>query len=708
MKRRTLLQLLLVARRGAAAASGCSRRRRRSTAADEARIRALAESCCPSEIGAQDATRWSPRFLEMGRATTAPDADTDHGYGFPRLRRTPPSPAAKYPAQLDALDERARARAQLRRSARRSTARVVEAAIAAAKIERLPGPSRRRTRRDRSDGVLLQQHRGQRPLLPRARSAATRAAGSPDRTSARRRSDGRPLMPTLRMRRLHHRRRHHRRAARAEARRASPRHVDHRRRSRQAAVRHRRSAGSDRAAHARLRREPVAGRLRSRIRPRPASSRGRWRSADRRCTGAASCNRFSEEDMRLKSHVRPRRGLADRMGRARAVLLRGRAPHRRLRRAESAAGRSAVGAVSDAGDAAVVEPAAAEGVGGEERHPVLDDAAGQEHGRRTTAAASASAATPARSVRPARAIRPTRRSSSCSTRRRSSCTTRRSSAGSCPRTAAARRRASPRRRRVHAIGPTIRSSIARGPSSLASGYCWSPHLLLASASSRFPERPGEQVRSRRPLHDRPRVHVGADRAGRRDLSGHERAAQPDLAAVLPLRDRQAVRAPRSARLGERRRPRAAAEGRRRPAAARRRAARRLAHAHQARHRARARLLRRAPVARQHADARSGGEESLRRSAAGDRAPARRGDRSAAAADQAAHLRISSRGSRASTTARSCRRAKAAITIIRPAAAAWAPIRRRASATATAARTITRICSSSDRRRCRPAAARTAR
>ena len=46
--------------------------------------------------------------------------------------------------------------------------------------------------------------------------------------------------------------------------------------------------------------------------------------------------------------VRPGRGLADRLEGAREVLLRGRAAHRRVGRAEPAAGRRAVRAVSDA------------------------------------------------------------------------------------------------------------------------------------------------------------------------------------------------------------------------------------------------------------------------------------------------------------------------------------------------------------------------
>ena len=67
-----------------------------------------------------------------------------------------------------------------------------------------------------------------------------------------------------------------------------------------------------------------------------------------------------------------------------------------------------------------------------------------------------------------------------------------------------------------------------------SGYTWSPHLLLLSANTAIPERAREFVGSRRPLHDRPPRVSDDDRSGPAHLPGHERAAQPDLAAVLPV------------------------------------------------------------------------------------------------------------------------------------------------------------------------------
>ena len=128
---------------------------------------------------------------------------------------------------------------------------------------------------------------------------------------------------------------------------------------------------------------------------------------------------------------------------------------------------------------------------------------------------------------------------------------------------------------------------------VASGYCWSSHLLLLSASSRVPERRRQLVGAGRQVHGRTRLHPVAHRARRRDLPGHERAAQPDLAAVLPRAEERAVRAPRPAAVGERGEPRRAAARRRRHGAARRRGDGRLEGAHETGDGAGARLLRRA-------------------------------------------------------------------------------------------------------------------
>lgn len=138
MKRRALLQFLgttlatlrvPVRLRGQAATLG---------PADEVRIRAIAEVVLPQEIGAQAHDAVLRGFFTWVREYRA-GADADHGYGVTRLRRTGVSPAARYAAQLDALDRQARQRgysfADLPRGDRQA---IVEAAIGAAKIERLP------------------------------------------------------------------------------------------------------------------------------------------------------------------------------------------------------------------------------------------------------------------------------------------------------------------------------------------------------------------------------------------------------------------------------------------------------------------------------------------------------------------------------------------------------------------------------------------
>jgi hypothetical protein len=105
---------------------------------DEARLRAVAEAVLPGEIGAEGRDAVVRAFLTWVRDYRA-GADTDHGYGFPRIRRTGTSPALQYGAQLDGLDDRSRARGQsfadLPLDQRRA---VLETAIAGARIERLP------------------------------------------------------------------------------------------------------------------------------------------------------------------------------------------------------------------------------------------------------------------------------------------------------------------------------------------------------------------------------------------------------------------------------------------------------------------------------------------------------------------------------------------------------------------------------------------
>jgi hypothetical protein len=139
MKRRTLLQLLVGVGTALPMRLGLRAQTTALSTADRARLVALAEAVLPAEIGTARRDAVVDDFLRWHREYRA-GAATDYGYGFPRLRRLPPAPGAKYRAQLDALDERAKstgqAFSQLAVNARRP---IVEAAITAAGIERLPG-----------------------------------------------------------------------------------------------------------------------------------------------------------------------------------------------------------------------------------------------------------------------------------------------------------------------------------------------------------------------------------------------------------------------------------------------------------------------------------------------------------------------------------------------------------------------------------------
>jgi hypothetical protein len=136
MKRRTLLQYFLS---GLAALPARLRAQSATLSpASELNLRALADVVLPQEIGEQGRDAAVRAFLTWARDYRA-DVATDSGYGFPRLRRTPPSPTARYAAQLDALDRQARARNHSFTDLPRDERRVlVEAAIAEAKVERLP------------------------------------------------------------------------------------------------------------------------------------------------------------------------------------------------------------------------------------------------------------------------------------------------------------------------------------------------------------------------------------------------------------------------------------------------------------------------------------------------------------------------------------------------------------------------------------------
>ena len=342
---------------------------------------------------------------------------------------------------------------------------------------------------------------------------------------------------------------------------------------------------------------------------------------------------------------------------------------------------------------------AAQGVGREERHPVLDDAAGEEHvdsygGRGKCRRCNTCEVCPTGArYSPDFTFKQLLDAEQDPLHDRT--------LGPAARCSTDRRRASPSRGGAKEDGPRRRttSNTARGRSSSPPATAGARTCCCCRPNRGF-RTAWPTVGSRRPVHDRPLAYQTTIELDAQDLSGHERAAQPDLAAVLPLRPTRPVRAPRSAGLGERRRPRAAA--------ARRRAAT-LLLGDALVDDWRTRTARGTARVRGYYDVHPDTDSRLTLDPAtknrwGDPLPtiqhrARRGDDRRAAPRPRSTSRSCSRSWRRRTTAASATSAGSAIRIIPPAAAAWAPIRPPASSTATAARTITRTCSSSARRRC---------
>jgi hypothetical protein len=130
MQRRTLIQLLAAGAAWLGFAPASLAQPRGLAAADETRLRSLADAVLPAELGparaavVDDFLRWLRNYRE--------GAEMDHGYGFTRLRQTGPSPAGRYAAQLAALGPSFET---LDRAARQQA---VHTAIAAARIDRLP------------------------------------------------------------------------------------------------------------------------------------------------------------------------------------------------------------------------------------------------------------------------------------------------------------------------------------------------------------------------------------------------------------------------------------------------------------------------------------------------------------------------------------------------------------------------------------------
>jgi hypothetical protein len=135
MRRRSLLQSLMsmaawltAPRRSVAQAT--------FGAGDRPRLLALASTVLPQEIGVDGQRTAVTQFLGWVTDYKA-GAERDHGYGVTALRTMPPSPAASYVAQLDALDREAGGSFTTASVATRQ--KLVTAAITAAGVKDLPG-----------------------------------------------------------------------------------------------------------------------------------------------------------------------------------------------------------------------------------------------------------------------------------------------------------------------------------------------------------------------------------------------------------------------------------------------------------------------------------------------------------------------------------------------------------------------------------------
>jgi hypothetical protein len=68
-------------------------------------LRDLAATILPAALGREKTDRIADRFGEWVRGYRA-GADTEHGYGFPRIRIKPDLPVGRYIEQLDALGDK--------------------------------------------------------------------------------------------------------------------------------------------------------------------------------------------------------------------------------------------------------------------------------------------------------------------------------------------------------------------------------------------------------------------------------------------------------------------------------------------------------------------------------------------------------------------------------------------------------------------------
>ena len=102
---------------------------------DVATLNAIADVVLPRELGADGRRSTVTAFVRWIRGYKG-GAETDHGYGVTRIRRTAASPALGYSAQLTALQSSAGGAFQTIAVDDRRP--LVEAALASARIDRLP------------------------------------------------------------------------------------------------------------------------------------------------------------------------------------------------------------------------------------------------------------------------------------------------------------------------------------------------------------------------------------------------------------------------------------------------------------------------------------------------------------------------------------------------------------------------------------------
>ena len=456
----------------------------------DAMLNAIAEVVLPGELSAAGRQKVVAAFVEW-IASYKEGADRGYGYGASTLSApTGASPALRYPAQFAALDT-AGARRRARRRSRRCPS-ISDACDRSGAQHAGQGVTRLPARPTGASLIadfmgfyfnsadawnLAYSARDRSRQLPHARRIGSRAgAARRGADMARYEADvviiGGGITAAMVAR---------------EALELRPQLVRHRRRSRQAAVRLREPLRIPQA-QSRLRREPVARRLRRR------SERARRDLAHDggRRIGAALGRRLQSLFRRRHAaevDVRPRRRLADRVEGAREVLLRGRAAHRRLGRAEPAHRRLALRAVSDAGDDDDLQPDPAQDLGGAERHQVLDDAAGEEHGRRLRRPQHVPALQHLRDLSDRRALLAGLDvQAAARRRRRSSCTTRRSSASSCSTDATTRIAAAQARRedggRQRRRVPRARRSCSRPATAGARICCCSRRTRASRTASR--------------------------------------------------------------------------------------------------------------------------------------------------------------------------------------------------------------------------------